>query len=110
MLDSYTVKINNRQALNINAVSGTIIKTYRQSFIMDFEMNSRLANMLLDKKPYLYDGIDKYGRDKERDVVVLQVMLCGNDRCVAEIMWKDEFDDLFKIENHIEGEKPNGLC
>lgn len=29
-------------------------------------------------------------------VVVLQVMLCGNDEFLAEIMWKDDFDKMFE--------------
>jgi hypothetical protein len=78
------------QTVNINAVSGTIVKNYKDSFILRFHMKSTMADLLLDKKPRL----QKYG--KNEPVVVLQVMLCGEQEFLAEIMWKEDFDKMYE--------------
>jgi hypothetical protein len=78
------------QTVNINAVSGTIVKNYKDSFILRFHMKSTMAENLLDKKPRL----QKY---KEYEpVVVLQVMLCGEQEFLAEVMWKEDFDKMYE--------------
>jgi hypothetical protein len=90
MFNSYNV--SNPQEVNINAVSGTMIKNYKDSFILRFDMRSNMADKILDKNPTLYKG--SYGEDKP--VVVLQVMLCGDKQLLAEVMWKEDFDKLFE--------------
>lgn len=88
MLNSYNV--SNPQTVNINAVSGTIVKNYKDSFILRFHMKSAMAETLLDIKPRL----QKY-REYE-PVVVLQVMLCGDQEFLAEVMWKEDFDKMYE--------------
>ena len=78
------------QTVNINAVSGTIVKNYKDSFILRFHMKSTMADQLLDKKPRL----QKYG--EYEPVVVLQVMLCGEQELLAEVMWKEDFDKMYE--------------
>lgn len=78
------------QTVNINAVSGTIVKNYKDSFILRFHMQSIMADQLLDKKPRL----QKYS--EYEPVVVLQVMLCGEQEFLAEIMWKEDFDKMYE--------------
>lgn len=85
MFDSYS----SNQSLNINAVSGTILKTYRNSFILRFHMSSETAHKLFDNYPVLKKG------NYNRPVVVLQVMICGDKEFLAEVMWKEDFDKLF---------------
>ena len=78
------------QTVNINAVSGTIVKNYKDSFILRFHMKSAMADLLLDKNPKL----QKYS--KPVSVVVLQVMLCGDQEFLAEVMWKEDFDKMYE--------------
>lgn len=94
MFNSYSA--NN--SIKINAVSGTIVKNYRKSFILRFHMKSSMAESILSKKPFM-----KKNYSEEEPVVVLQVMLCGDGELLAEVMWKDDFDELFKAES--EGEE-----
>lgn len=98
MFNSYNV--SNPQTVNINAVSGTIVKNYKDSFILRFHMSSEVANVILDKNPRLKRG---NFRDSDYEpIVVLQVMLCGEKELLAEIMWKEDFDKLF--EQNVESE------
>ena len=89
MFNSYS----SNNSIKINAVSGTIVKNYRKSFILRFHMKSSMADCILSENP----SIKRY-RD-EIPVVVLQVMLCGDKELLAEIMYKDDFDEIFKAES-----------
>lgn len=104
MFDSYSRNTyNNPQTVDINAVSGTLVKNYKDSFILRFHMKSKMAELLLDKDPKLTKRIIKHGeypRDWEEEVkepvVVLQVMLCGEQELLAEVMWKEDFDKIYE--------------
>lgn len=93
MFNSYNV--SNPQTVNINAVSGTIVKNYKDSFILRFHMKSEMAELLLDKKPRL--NVGNYRDSEYKPVVVLQVMLCGEQELLAEVMWKEDFDKIFEL-------------
>ena len=86
MLNSYNQKIE------INAVSGTLVKNFKDSFIINFHYNSPLAKRLLCENPIM----EKRGAD--RDVVVLQTMILPNDYLLCEVIWKDDFEKMFKTE------------
>ena len=98
MFNSYNV--SNPQTVNINAVSGTIVKNYKDSFILRFHMKSEMANTILDKKPRLKE---KDYSDEYKPIVVLQVMLCGEQELLAEIMWKEDFDKMFEPQAETRG-------
>lgn len=101
MFNSYSYSSNN--SININAVSGTIVKNYRKSFILRFHMKSPMAESMLSKNPSLY--IEEICSRKP--VVVLQVMLCGDEELLAEVMWEDDFDEIFKAESEEEDADSN---
>lgn len=92
MFNSYSA--NN--SIKINAVSGTIVKNYRKSFILQFNMGSLMADHILSKDPFMEKNYIKI------PIVVLQVMLCGDKELLAEIMWKEDFDEIFKAESEVE--------
>lgn len=104
MFDSYSSNsYNNPQTVNIHAVSGTLVKNYKDSFILRFHMQSKMAELLLDKDPKLTKRIINHGNyphDWEEKViepvVVLQVMLCGEQELLAEVMWKEDFDKMYE--------------
>ena len=108
MFNSYNV--SNPQTVNINAVSGTIVKNYKDSFILRFNMLSETARLILNKEPELVRRIIKH-RDTYNDweekikepVVVLQVMLCGEQELLAEVMWKEDFDKMYEPKVESEG-------
>lgn len=95
MFNNYN--IDNSQSIKINAVSGTIVKNYKDSFILRFHMKSTMAEKILDKEPQLSKS-DEYRNNRNYPVVVLQVMLCGNEELLAEVMWKEDFDKMFESE------------
>lgn len=101
MFNSYNV--SNPQTVNVNAVSGTIIKNYKDSFILRFHIDSPMADRLFDKEPRLKDG--PFRDSKCKPVVVLQVMLCGEQELMAEVMWKEDFDKMYEQKAESEVEK-----
>lgn len=91
--------------VNINAVGGTIVKNYRDSFILRFNMKPGMAEELLCKNPIMLKRIEHHNSDNysgswdekiKEPVVVLQVMLCGEQELLAEVMWKEDFDKMFE--------------
>lgn len=75
--------------IKVNAVSGTLIKTFRKSFFKRFHMNSQMADQVFNKeKPYLGNSYN--------EIVVLQVMLCGDKEFLAELIYKKDYDEMFK--------------
>lgn len=85
---------------NINAVSGTLVKTFKKSYFITCEFGSYLAKGLFDKeKPNLgYQSVySNYARGNE--VVVLQTMLCGENRLLVEVINKEDYDKIFNLEN-----------
>lgn len=101
MFDSYGSVLNS-QTVNINAVSGTIVKNYKDSFILRFHMKSEMAGLVLDQEPRLKRKNER-GYWEEEPVVVLQVMLCGDQEFLAEVMWKEDFDKMFEPQIECEG-------
>lgn len=93
--------VSNPQTVNINAVSGTIVKNYKDSFILRFHMKSEMAELVFDINPRLKTGT--YRGSEYKPIVVLQVMLCGEQQFLAEIMWKEDFDKMF--EQKVESEE-----
>jgi hypothetical protein len=94
------------QSLNINAVSGTIIKSHPKSFFKKFNINSNYAKRVFSENPCIveyrwrrrYDESWEEVEKGEKEVVILQTMLCGDGVVLAELMWKDDFDELFRCE------------
>lgn len=107
MFDTYSnPRVNCPQTVNINAVSGAIVKNYKESFMVSFEFNSEMANNILDKEPKMvkrlentssyYNPINKI----YEPIVVLQIILCGDNRVIAEVMWKEDFDKMYESEGN----------
>ena len=82
--------------IKVNAVSGTLIKTFRKSFFKRFHMNSITAKCVFDENnPSL--------GDYSKEIVVLQIMLCGDNEFLAELIYKEDYDEMFeKLEGNNE--------
>ena len=103
--NTYNPVTNNK--LNINAISGTLVKTYKDSFIVMFAKNSPMEHFYLDDiqpRKIIEDDAsfpdcdEKYKgvHYKLQDIVVLQVMLMSNDNYLVEAINKDKFDAMFE--------------
>lgn len=104
MFNTYSrISYNNPQTVNINAVGGTIIKNYKNSFMLRFHMKSEMVEILFSKEPQLLKETIHHGEyphtweEKiKKPIVVLQAMLCGEQELLAEVMWKEDFDKMFE--------------
>ena len=87
MFNNYNTNTN----VKINAVTGTIVKNYKDSFFKCFHINSNMADHVFDtENPYLMF------RGNKKPIVLLQTMLCSDERVICEIMWKTDFEKLFE--------------
>ena len=109
MLNSYsTGDITN--TLKINACSGGIYKTYNESWFVRFHLKSTLSDDLFRKQNCFYNirnnkfGTSKYElrnssyNDEENifEVIILQMIICGDMEVIAELILKEDFDKYFK--------------
>lgn len=82
-----TSNINNfRQNFNFNSVSGTLIKSNPLSKFVCFHQNSTMAEHAFSKEPYFYN----------KNVVILQIMLCGEKELLVEYIDKSDYDAQLK--------------
>ena len=108
MMDTYTKVNNNSKTTNnidINAITGTIVKNYKDSFFKRFSLHDRIANQLFDEGgAYLTkteinhcDDVywKSYNTETKLPVVILQMMMCGKDEVLCELIFKEDFDKLF---------------
>lgn len=105
--NKYSVK----NEMHINAVGGTIVKNHRNSFMVSVKIGTNGWDRVFVANPtWLHHtehnkvGTDRYGFDQYRDkdiyepVVVLQAMLCGDERVIVELMWKNDLDKAYEEE------------
>ena len=113
---TYNPTTTNNNKLNINAISGTLVKTYKDSFIVRFEKGSPMEHFYLDDirprkiiKKCTYtetDVTEEYEVYRDmyyilQDIVVLQVMLMSDNNYLVEAIDKDKFDKMFELESGI---------
>ncbi|MEI3530657.1 MAG: hypothetical protein V8Q75_06350 [Bacilli bacterium] len=95
--------------LKINACSGGIYKTYKESWFTKFNLESKLAEKLF--KPYdnkikteadtSEKGYDGYYRNVEhkKPVIIIQMIICGDMEVIAELIREEDFIKYFEVEN-----------
>ena len=92
MLNSYSTGDTN---IKINACSGGIYKTYKESWFEYFYLQSNKAEILFKQ----YEDINKYSYNirEYKNVVVLQMILTANeDYVIAELIKQEDFDKYFE--------------
>ena len=96
--------------IDINSVSGTLVKNYRKSFFFKCKENSQEASILFDPtNPRIAvpwntpNHKEETYRDKGntftryyKNVVVLQTMILANEMLLNEVIWQDDFDAMFE--------------
>lgn len=91
MLNSYSVANKNIVSTHINAVNGNIGKTYKESFFLRFHLKSKRAEELLCDNPKYY-----YKAYSSCDVVVIQMVVCGDMEVLCEVIRKEDYNEYFK--------------
>jgi|APSaa5957512622_1039677.scaffolds.fasta_scaffold244636_1 hypothetical protein len=93
MLDN-TMRVRCGDAIsnvNINSVSGTIAKSTPDSIITRFHTRSKFAERLFDDEtPHVL--LNRRGLHTAVNVIVLQVMLCGEGELLAEYIREEKED------------------
>lgn len=98
--------VHSTQSIKINAVTGSILKNHPKSWFEQFSLKSNRAAQLLHtdghtaKKrvydspkygsPYSY-GSDRLVDDPENNIIVLQMMICGDMEVIAECVRAKDF-------------------
>lgn len=95
--------------LKINACSGGIYKTYKESWFINFHLDSNLSNKILRKEGCYYRpgygySTDKYDLvnrgsseiEKVKEVEILQMIICGEREVLAEVIYKEDFAKYFE--------------
>ena len=77
---------SNSFSYNINAVSGTLRKSHPKSRIIVSEIRSDLGIFSKDKPDIFLDF------NRQPEIVVLQVMLCGENTALVEFVEKKDFE------------------
>lgn len=99
MLDTYNTKHTYNAGdttLNVNAVSGILVKNYRNSFFYKFNADSPAAEHIFNQeKQFLYCADEAGGFPKKEEVVIVQCMILPNNEFLAEMMWKEDFEKMF---------------
>lgn len=92
--------------LKINAVNGTLTKTYKDSYFTRFSKDSICEHFYFrEKKPsriidsgYHYNSEYEEYNDmyyKLKEIVILQVMLCSDDDFLVEAIDKENYEKIF---------------
>lgn len=72
----------NKTKINIQACSGGIYRSCKESQFVRFHVNSRFAEKLMDEK-------------EGSTCIILQMILHGNDYLIAEIIDEKKYQDMF---------------
>lgn len=86
MLNTTVAVGGNHFNYNVNAVSGTLRKSHPKSKMIIRNLDSNSS--LFDDESKLY--INRY---VVKDVVVLQTMLCGDNKVLVEYVLKEDFEE-----------------
>ena len=92
MFNSY---VDNKFNYNVNAVSGTLRKTMK---------DSKFIIRKLDYDLSIFDPKHQSLYYKSDPIVVLQIMLIGDNKCLIEYVDKDIFDKIMSDSENAEKE------
>lgn len=97
--------------LKINACSGGIYKTYKESWFTRFNLKSEIAEVLfksydneIKTSPDTYDE-GHYTSVHKEPVIILQMVICGDMEVIAELIKEKDFNKYFEVsdnENNLE--------
>lgn len=79
----FNSSVNNQFSYNINAVSGTLRKSHPKSMF---------CVRIVDKDQFVFDEIKPRLTYHSGEIVVLQIMLTGENRCLIEYVRAVDFE------------------
>lgn len=90
---------NHTTNLKINAVTGAILKNHPKSWFERFNLSGKRAEELLvegghraTKKVYDYTHhYDRTENNPEKDITVLQMVICGEMEVMAELVYTRDY-------------------
>ena len=113
LYSNYEANPVTNNSLNINAVSGTLTKTYEGSYFRRFSKDSVCEHFYFrEEKPSrvigkgYFDSGYRYNSEYEgynnmyyklKEIVILQVMLCSNDDFLVEAIDKEVYYKMLGI-------------
>ena len=91
MFNSYHAG-NNTQNVQINAVTGAILKNHPKSWFERFHLQSNRAKALFQEGGH--KAYTRYGdtRDPENDITILQMVICGDMEVMAELVYTKDYE------------------
>ena len=95
MFNSY----HTTQSVKINAVSGAILRNHPKSWFRRFHLKSPLAEKLLTDGGHKADW-----QQGDNDIIVLQMVVCGDMEVIAECVYRKDYDDFCSYGERREGE------
>lgn len=113
LYSNYESQNNTTNNLKINAVSGTLTKTYPKSYFINenklYELysNEPYRKVKLKETRNYYDRPEKYdsyeGNEyktyyKHIPIIILQIMLAGENQKIYEVIDKEDYDKMFGVE------------
>lgn len=84
MLNSYASVVN-KFSYNINAVSGTLRKSHPKS---------KVCVRKIDKDQYVFDDECPRLTGYSKEIVILQIMLTGENTALVEYVLKSDFEEV----------------
>lgn len=102
MLNNTYNKYDNNHTSNvkINSCSGGIYKTYKESWFKKVDIN----DLFVLNDPQYEKGCYNLPPCYDNPVVIIQVILWGESKGIAEVMYKEDFDKYFDNNEEIENE------
>lgn len=103
MFNSYsnTCKPSQTQSIKINAVTGAILKNHPKSWFERFHLQSPKADKLLTRGGHratrkVYNkqyGFDVNEDIPDEDIIVLQMVICGDMEVMAELVYRKDYEE-----------------
>ena len=95
---------NHANNISINAVTGAILKNHPKSWFERFNLNSDRAKVLLTegghhatKKKYNYEyNYNETVADPDKDITILQMVICGNMEVMAELVYTKDYNTIME--------------
>lgn len=91
MFNSYHAD-NHSNNININAVTGAILKNHPKSWFERFHLKSNRASQLLTEGGHKWDSRG-WGENPGKDIIILQMVICGDMEVMAELIYRKDYED-----------------
>lgn len=102
MFNSYSNTCKPTQSVQINAVTGAILKNHPKSWFERFHLKSPRAEELLTEGGHratekAYNK--QYGREMneakpDKDIIILQMVICGDMEVMAELIYRKDYEEV----------------